>query len=513
MFGELRSLLQRPPSAQVWQQLCALLEGWPPGQELEGRALPYCQDHLEQWPARLRAAPARWRAALERGEVPAPAPLVRHLKASHRAWSGEALATLLGAGAALEHLALRGVPLEPAHLEGLSTQPRLHALELWACGLDARALGRMIRARLPGLERLSLPANELGPEALARAAYVSTWPRLRTLDLRLNRLGDDGIRQLGKLEALGQLEALQLKFVHMTSTGLEMLVRSLRSTTLRELALGGNLIGPQDAERLASCAQLAELESLDLGHTPELGEILDSPREAVARLARGRGGLMTTEGSRYTLGPEGVDALLRSPHLRRLHTLKLHENALGPEGARALTRAPAPPLRALDVSINDLGEEGARALLGSPRMATLEELDLSFNRVGPGGLEPLGRLALGAPLWALRLRGNPLGAEGIRALREASVCARLEVLDLYDVGLDAAQVPRLLRSCSGRLRELDLSANALGTGLIDALGSASHLTGLERLVLDAGALEPDGLERLRAMPHLRGCSVHLHEQG
>jgi len=59
LFGELRSILQRPPSAEAWQALYDNINKWP-YVDVEHVILPYASDRLQAWPDRLREAPHTW---------------------------------------------------------------------------------------------------------------------------------------------------------------------------------------------------------------------------------------------------------------------------------------------------------------------------------------------------------------------------------------------------------------------------------------------------------------------
>ena len=79
-FGELRSLLQQPPSAQVWEALCALVfpAKW---EKTADQWLPYAQDQLDRrWPDDLRVMPLKW---AQRKRPPSALQLVRHLSLSY----------------------------------------------------------------------------------------------------------------------------------------------------------------------------------------------------------------------------------------------------------------------------------------------------------------------------------------------------------------------------------------------------------------------------------------------
>lgn len=69
VFGDIRSLLQEPPSSQGWEALCALFERAPESMARE-QLLPYVRAHLERhWPYELRAWNKSWTRRVIRGNT------------------------------------------------------------------------------------------------------------------------------------------------------------------------------------------------------------------------------------------------------------------------------------------------------------------------------------------------------------------------------------------------------------------------------------------------------------
>ncbi len=521
-FGELRSICQGIPTPERWR---ALLQGLADAQDAPSKdtaeaQLIYARDHIRRWPAGICRAPQSWVTPILRDAPPRAIPLAKTLN-----WSDEdetpldaiadAVAWMLQ-HAPLRHVRLRHIPMDPAHIAHLAkVQDSLTELTLWGCAIDDAGMGALRDADLHALAEFSAPVNHLDASALSDLAYVSVFPSLRHLDLKLNPIGDDGVRFLGAWEALGQLASLNLRYSSITGDGVEMLMRSLRTTELREIYLGGNLIGPEEAGHLARCAQLTGLKLLDLGHTPSFHEIDDQTVYALSSLQRHRGGLVSASaGPQYTLGPDGIAALMESEHLLGLERLDVYENALGPAGGRAIAQASAPrALRWLDVSINDIGDEGAHALLGSTICQGLRTLDLSFNTIHAAGLAPISGAQWNylEELRALKLRGNPLGLAGIEALAKSRLMGQVHTLDLYDVQMGAQGLEQLVGALGPQLTDLDVSGNPIeAQALIEVFTHAEHLAGLERLTLDhygADGSTRDVIEALSATPHLKDCAL------
>jgi|GEM_PF-5600795 len=63
-FGDLRSLLQQPPSESLWQEVSDMLTALRAGEQHEGfeeQVLPYCHELLARWPADIwREPPESW---------------------------------------------------------------------------------------------------------------------------------------------------------------------------------------------------------------------------------------------------------------------------------------------------------------------------------------------------------------------------------------------------------------------------------------------------------------------
>ena len=82
LFGELRSLLQRPPSEANWLELCELLErAWlDHPEELEHTLLPYTAQALSRWPDALRKMPGNWQHYLTSQNTYPPSLLLRTIR-------------------------------------------------------------------------------------------------------------------------------------------------------------------------------------------------------------------------------------------------------------------------------------------------------------------------------------------------------------------------------------------------------------------------------------------------
>lgn len=264
-FGEARSALQAPPSAQGWEALCHAID------ELSGDAYArleaYFEGSLEAWPAALRAVPPRWWAATVRGQHHPKMLLARHLhipgELDHRAALALAeapgltrLAALqLGSPdrAALRHLISRGRWPELAFLEvrglrapagmvvdlarTLASAP-LTGLSLRACQLPGRALVRALGAlpveRLRVLELSQNDVGAMGVELLCNRAHM-----LEDLRLDLAGLFPRELRALAAAPWLGQLHTLDVWRSYGDAEAYALLTSALPLERMRWLVLPG----------------------------------------------------------------------------------------------------------------------------------------------------------------------------------------------------------------------------------------------------------------------------------
>lgn len=283
-FAQLRSLLQRPASPQLWSLICEQLDAWQEP-ELSQLALPYAAGILARWPKEVaREAPSRWTDALMWGKD----------EPRHSLCDGLLIQTF-GAQAATSttHLVrsprlsqLRSFkcwhpPLYEQDLTRLGQAPWLGQLEV--LDLSSQPHGDLCaqfiayHTKLSKLEQLSLNSTTLtarGLQALSGASHLST---LRALDLSNNTLNAAALEALPRQPAWSTLEALHLNGVSLTDDGLALLLRHLRTANLKRLALSNNRLSPASIDMLAQCEALKNLEVLELkanGFEPDRLDLL-----------------------------------------------------------------------------------------------------------------------------------------------------------------------------------------------------------------------------------------------
>jgi uncharacterized protein (TIGR02996 family) len=206
------------------------------------------------------------------------------------------------------------------------------------------------------------------------------------------------------------------------------------------------------------------------------------------------------------LGDAGFEALVTSPHLAGLHTLRVWGGGLH-GGLTALERsAGLPRLRRLELDENQLDLRSLHALAAWPGAARLTTLNLSRTRLRPAELSVLLSSPRLAGLGRLALSSNRLGDTGARLLAEAPSLAGLRrlALDGNRIGLEGARALVASPHLRGLL-ELDLSGNPLGDGGAVAVAEAAP-AGLRTLRFTRAGLSDGCVARLRKM---LGDRLHL----
>jgi uncharacterized protein (TIGR02996 family) len=308
-------------------------------------------------------------------------------------------------------------------------------------------------APIPGLRELSITAQHIDRDEVARLAELPLLSTLRALNIRNCNLGGEGFRQLVASPHLGNLTALRVP---------------------------GNSIGNFAIRALFDAASLTSLAELDLSETGSYGRTRRSGRyredpiiEAtdLAALARwsGMARLRSLTLSGNDARRNGLRALLRSAHVTglkeltlranglngqamqefgaarselQLDVLDLGENLLEDLGAADLALAPClSELKVLELDQCEMRLSGARWLVNAPFLSSLRRLNVNYNSFGPEGLYRL--LEKKPPfLHTLEMVENDLGDEGAAHLAESPGSAALLDVNLARNGLgdQAAQI-------------------------------------------------------------------------
>jgi hypothetical protein len=389
-FGELRSLLQQEPSAQVWEQLCALVfpAKWEKASE---QWLPYAEDILDRgWPDHLRELPKGW---IGRKHIAAAA-LCRHLcidvpSARH---VRQYTALLERARPPIKQLTLRYVHYR-------HSMDKEMAQQLWAA-LDS----------LGSIDRMVVMHGDVSGPPVAALLAGSIPGRLRELRLWFNPVSAAEALALVGATSAATLRILELQHIEGGSAGLgAAIVGAGLCEALEELRLTATLL--EEAEIAALAAR-----RWPMLHTLELERALGEPaNEALGRLLRGAPSL-----KRLNLASALIDeSLVRG--IAALEGVELEALDLSGAMVSAATLAAllASPVcaRLKVLRINQLpvsGEVGA-AIAGSTMAQTLEELGLEGTSAAGAFWEELARVEL-PRLRVLSLDGTQLTARAERAL-------------------------------------------------------------------------------------------------
>jgi len=452
----------------------------------------------------------------------------------------------------------------------------------------AQALGLALeQGALPLLQGLLLFGDKIygGGLAIARAMQSGGLAQLEILDLSGAALGTACVLELSKVLMEGhcpRLEQLGMSDNNVEEEGVEALAVALgaRATAgcsnLCKLHLGGNVVGPRGAEKLAKALcrdgcgtrlALLELHSARLGGEGirVIAEALKSGacdglrelwlddntegeedggeavQDVMAVLAAGALPALEALGLNWTgLGSSGAAALASAlttyprPNLHRLdlRSTSITGPALAPL-ADALCKQVCPSLRWLDLSGNALFLNGARELaraLEGGAGKNLRRLDLHAVGLETEGMREIAlalkRLAC-PELMGLGLALNRIGHQGAVALGEAMVGGGLAQLvglevhknELGDEGvmaitnvLVAGACPLLLYLGMSTSRASDVSVRVL----VEGIRSGPGLARLERLNLQDNWISKNGLARLQEMVAVvaaRGGRLRLEVSG
>lgn len=229
----------------------------------------------------------------------------------------------------------------------------------------------------------------------------------------------------------------------------------------------------------------------------------------------------------------GFSRLADCPHLARLTRLECSFTGLDAEDAASLGGSSfAANLTELSFEQDGIDAGGLRALVESPLFPRLTSLELTNNAFmadllidalgaadEPGALRKLALPRCGvtredaANLFALPvlreldhldLRGDLLHTDGVFALAASGITRGLRVLNLSRTQPGTQGVKALTeeRSCLGRLRSLDLSANRLGPVAVGAIADAPGLRKLRVLNLSENHVRNEGAVALARSRHL-----------
>jgi hypothetical protein len=248
LFGELRSILQRPASALTWGALCKQLEGRPWDVDmLEQVALPYAVDIVRRWPDEVeRAASSGW-VRMDAETISPLLALANSLTLHQLATRGlelrmsDAFASRLFSSpsvAGLTSLQVFGALSDAVITALTSSSPmRLSSLRLALYALhDADVAALVASANMSALTALSLDESRLTDASAAAIAASPHLSALTSLNMMLNELTDEGATALAASPYLIGLTTLRLNYNFISAKGAHVLSRALPRLTSFDLS-------------------------------------------------------------------------------------------------------------------------------------------------------------------------------------------------------------------------------------------------------------------------------------
>jgi hypothetical protein len=359
-FLQLRQLLSKSPSAEIWEAITALLSRWT---RSKGRAtgIHYLQEHLESWPDDLRTPPARW-----------------FRRSRNKPYEPSSL--FLDCCVLLRSLTLENNPVGSASLERLLSTSELQGLRqlhIADCSLSAGDLETLLSSELfPRLTHLTwregMNTEELRPLVESEAPIA-----LRFLDLcgtpdgAGNYLQEPELHRLAHNPAFAPLQCLRLSGFPIRNAPLETLLQSPVLTNLQWLEVGN--------ARPSDPYESAQRRVLGLHRTPSN----DCSGEALKVWLEGET-LPALKGLSIVspnFGDDGLSLLSSSPRLQQLTHLEFGVS-LSVQGMTALFQSPyASGLRKLSFAGALGGDELLESLADSPALRALESIELREYRV------------------------------------------------------------------------------------------------------------------------------------
>ncbi len=436
-FGELRSLLQKTPSREVFDAIGALY----PSGELPPEEMAYAQEHFAQWPDGIqRSVPRAWYPAVG-GVWPEGCLLCTRLRCG--GWDfgldGEEQSVLyhmisgspnLSALTRLEVMAWVGSRGVGAKVFGATeTLGSLHSLRIERANLGSRHMPTMLKLeRTSELEWFEFAQDSLEPQDYA--LFAQHMPQLRHLGLEAITTRSSGLAHILEFE---HLESLHWQLMLFDSGDPELLGRH-EAWKLREFVLKRCSLSLRGLEALCRGTLLGDLEVLSLE-----GAGLGSGVVGVLADGLATEGLRTLDLSMNNLAAEGARALSQLPALTGVESLYLARNGLGGSEQLELPEA-LDEVRALHLESNWIEDEAFAAWWERAQLPNLDVLYLWENFIGPKSVTAIARLAPPS-LRALVLTGNPVGDEGALALANSEALGSLETLNLSGckIGVEASR--------------------------------------------------------------------------
>jgi Leucine-rich repeat (LRR) protein len=540
-FGDLRSILQQPPSPHAWAHICDLTSRLDP-ERAEQEALPYALSSLAAWPTAQRMLFGAWQEQVLQGEqVPPAALLARAMSVETKGLNAERAARVgeFAARAKLEHLHLfSSAPLSAKALRALLIEPqlstlrslryelvvtgddapilfeeapyKLEALEIQSMGRAAPRLDGLISGELgAGLRELAmteLVAPSVGLSALTEAPW---WWRLRKLTLLGYRWGSSDSAAVipallgdASAPAWASLDTLCIEApASLNLPALTPRLPALRSLTVKRVegaALWRWL--PELGQQLDALA-ITELNHRDATLAAPLAQ-LDMPALRALDVSCAHAHANRPDVGADTTRPnEALATLATSPAWRQLTSLKLGNIYADDAGLAAIIQTLPPDLHTLSLAHGRIGPQSAHALARQP-LPHLRDLSLCYSAMSAEVMRAL----TDAPWWpqldALHIEDHlaPSQKSGLVGLHDA-LPDRLRTLSIAS-NSEAHLLPLIKAGLPGSLRAITLRWGISTKAFAALIEQLPSLPDLHTLILDDNTVSAKAIEPLLSSPHL-----------
>jgi len=293
------------------------------------------------------------------------------------------------------------------------------------------------------IKQLAIGDNNLGDEGVAA---LGGFHDLEKLDLAYKNLGTEGMRFLGAFTGIGGRHLTDLNLARnpkIGDEGLKVFYNGTKSLSgivlpnLRTFDLSECQIGVEGLKALQKFLVQSSLTNLSLASNP-LGPSSCVPLASLFTTAQK---IQFISLASCEVGDEGVITL--SKNTSQLRQLDLSNNQIGHIGAKALAialRENWKELLVLRIANNPLGSDGVREI--SSAINGFEELDLSQTSCGVAGAKS----TLLRGIRTLRLFNNQLGSNGFLEIAKLLPKTNIVELDLGGNKANADSMMELLRS-------------------------------------------------------------------
>ena len=313
----------------------------------------------------------------------------------------------------LRELILEGHQIDAPGVEALcrGLGEGLRDLSIESAGLERASAERLAASGcLARLSSLSLTGNQI--DAAAARTLLAALPPDSRLDLYANPLGDEGAALLCEATQLSHSDTFSPGPAGgIGDDGAIAVAGSASASRFKRMMLGGQHLGPRGVEALFRSPHLSQLAFIDLSNNT-LARLPPSELPSLGQLTA----------RACSLTDAGIVDFCERSRLPVLAHLDLSTNQLGPRAARAIASASGlPSLTTLDLSGNPLSEEGLIELLsgGLPSLRHLTVRDCEITSADPLRWLSLTKIAQLSTLW-LYSRGNRIPDAPYRELQAAA---------------------------------------------------------------------------------------------